>query len=340
MTINKAVKTDKIPLRTQLNPLSVRKKVSNFFLSLFRYVLLICLGFVILTPILKMVAQAVTAQSALGMKNSVWIPSATSLQNLYEAWLINDYAKALPYSLLNAFVLAVLQTICAALAAYSFARLKFKGSGILFAMVIFTIIVPSDSIMLAQYINFRNFDIFGIIKATTGEPLNLIGSSYASYILAFTGAGIKGGLYIYILRQAYRQLPISVEEAAYVDGANFPRTFFSIVIPSVNSSLTTVMVLSFIWNYSDTYYSSLLNGSNNLNLALNLTRMQTQMKWYLSDIQKMMPLQYTVTPESPLAQTAAANAAAFLTLLPLLILYMFVQKRFVQGVERSGLGGD
>lgn len=340
MTINAAVKTDKIPLRTQLNPLSIRKKVFNFLLALFRYVLLICLGFVILTPILKMIAQSVTAASALGMKNSIWIPAATSLQNLWEAWLIHDYSKALPYSLLNALVLAILQTICAALAAYSFARLKFKGSGILFALVIFTIIVPSDSIMLAQYINFRNFDIFGIVKAITGKPLNLLNSSYASYVLAITGAGIKGGLYIYILRQSYRQLPLSVEEAAYVDGASFPRTFLSIVIPSVNSSLTTVMVLSFIWNYSDTYYSSLLNGRTSLNLALNLSRMQAQMKWALSEIEADMPTKYIVSSASPLSQTAAANAAALLTLAPLLILYMFVQKRFVQGVERSGLGGD
>ncbi|MGN0299416.1 MAG: carbohydrate ABC transporter permease [Lachnospiraceae bacterium] len=339
MTTNVAVKTDKIPLKTYLHPVLIQKKAMSFLTTLFRYVLLVCLGFIILTPILKMTAQAFTAQSALGLKNSVWIPAATSLQNMWEAWLITKYPTAITYSLLNAFALAVLQTACAALAAYSFARLKFKGSGILFGLVIFTIIVPSDSIMLAQYLNFRHFDIFGIIKAIRGEDLNLIGKPVSNYILALTGAGIKGGLYIYILRQSYRQLPISIEEAAYVDGCGFGRTFISIVIPGVNASLTTVMVLSFIWNYSDTYYSGLLSSTNS-NLALILARMQTQMKWYLANIVDLMPTKYTVLNESPLAQTAACNAAAFLVLMPLLVMYLFVQKRFVQGVERSGLGGD
>ncbi len=322
-----------------LNPLSIRKNTVNVLLGLFRYAILISLGFVIISPILTTLKEAITAQNALGMKNSVWVPSAVSLQSMVEAFLILDYWKALAYSLGNTAILAVLQTLCAALAAYSFTRLKFKGSNFLFGIVIFTIIVPPQSIMLAQYISFRNFDVFGIIEALTGSPLNLIGSPASIYILAATGVGVKGGLYIYILRQSFRQFPLSIEEAAYVDGAGFLKTFFKIVLPGISSSLLTVMVLSFVWNYADTYYMSLLN-STKLQLPLRMTQIQGNMRWAIMDIESLVPSQYVVEYESPYVQTAVASACALLTILPLLIMYMFVQKRFVQGVERSGLGGD
>lgn len=318
-----------------------KKKLMGVLGMVFRYTLLISLGFVILTPLLKLLKEALTEQSALGMKNSVWIPAEISDQSFLEAYHILNYAKAIVFSLLNTAVLMILQMMCAALAAYSFARLKFKGSNLLFGVVVFTIIVPSQSIMLAQYTSFRNFDILGIFKLITGEPLNLVGSTVAIYILAATGMGVKGGLYIYILRQAIRNLPESIEEAAYVDGAGFLKTFFRIVIPGCSSALTTVGVLSFVWNYADVYFMSLLSPTN-LHLPLKLTRVQTNMMRELQDIYTdgLLPDSYLIQWDSPIIQSAVAAACALLVILPLLILYLFIQKRFVQGVERSGLGGD
>ena len=321
------------------NKLSIRRKVLEILGLIFRYALLISLGMIIITPLYATFKEGITAQEQLGLKNSAWIPPATSLQSFITAWLIMDYDFSIFYSLGNALLLAFLQTLCAALAAYSFTRLRFKGSGLLFGLVIFTIIVPSQSIMLAQYITFRNFDILGLINLFTGSPLNLLSSPAALYIMAATGVGIKGGLYIYILRQAYRQLPISIEEAAYVDGAGFLRTFFSIVIPGVSSSLTTVAVLSFVWNYADTYFMSLFNPTK-YQLSLRLADVQKNMRWAIGDVQKLIPAQYIVNLESPMVHKGVASACAVLTIAPLLILYLFVQKRFVQGVERSGLGGE
>nr|MCR5154884.1 carbohydrate ABC transporter permease [Lachnospiraceae bacterium] len=269
-------------------------------------------------------------------------PPAVSLQSFIEGYLILGYDHAIWTSILNSLVLAFFQTASAALAAYTFARLKFKGSNILFGLVVFTIIVPAQSIMLAQYTSFRHFDIFGLFKLIRGEDLNLIGSSWAAYLLAATGMGVKGGLYIYILRQSYRQLPVSIEEAAYVDGAGFLKTFVHIVLPGVSATLLTVSVLSFVWNYADTYYLSLLMGSKagTSQLAIRLVNVQNNMRWAIMDIEKYVPSKYVVNFESPLIQKGVACACAILVIAPLIILYFFIQKRFVQGVERSGLGGD
>lgn len=319
----------------------LKKKGLYLLAGIFRYTLLICLGFVILTPILRTLKDAITAQSAMGLKNSIWIPSEVSMQSFLSAWYILKFDKAIWYTILNTGILMVLQTLCAAMAAYSFARLKFRGSNLLFGLVIFTIIVPSQSIMLAQYISFKNFDIFNLFELFTGSPLNLVGSQGALYILAATGVGVKGGLYIYILRQAIRNLPVSIEEAAYVDGAGFIKTFFTIIIPSTTSSLITVGVLSFVWNYADDYFMSLLNPTD-YHLPLRLMYIQRNMRWTIMDLEKMevMPDKYILQWDSPIVQGAVASASALLVILPLLILYFFVQKKFVQGVERSGLGGE
>ena len=317
----------------------LRKNAMNILMAAFRYILLISLGFVILTPIFTTVKESITAQDALGMKNSVWIPARVSMQSLLEAYHIMGYGKSLAFSIFNTGFIALLQTASAAFAAYSFARLKFKGSGLLFAIVIFTIIMPPQSIMLTQYMAFHDFDILGIAKLTTGAPINLIGNPLSVYLLAFSGVGIKGGLYIYLLRQAFRGFPISIEEAAYVDGAGFVRTFATVVLPGVSSTLLTVGVLSFVWNYADTYFMGLLS-STKYHMAIRLGQATANIRWSLMDIESKMPTKYIMQWDSPFIQTAVATACALLTILPLLVLYSFVQKQFVEGVSRSGLGGD
>lgn len=338
MTTKKKV-DEKTALQKRVSRYLFKKKFMSFCEHAFRYALLVCLGMIILTPLYSTFKEAITEHSMLGMKNTVWVPQKTSILSFLTAWLILDFDTSVIFSILNALVLALLQTLCAALAAYSFSRLKFKGSGILFGLVVFSIIVPSQSIMLAQYITFRNFDIFGIIEMLTGAPINLIGSTGAVYLLAATGMGVKGGLYIYILRQSYRQLPVSIEEAAYVDGAGFLKTFFKIVLPGVSSSLLTVGVLSFVWNYADVYFMSLLNPTEK-HMALKLTNIQAQMRWAIMDVEKLIPAEYVINIESPMVHKGVASAAAILVIAPLVILYLFVQKKFVQGVERSGLGGE
>ncbi len=322
----------------------IQKAMHNVVTPLLRYIILICLGFIVIKPLWSLLKNAITAPEMLGDKSIMWIPqqiSAIFLQMSMSESLMN-YWQSLAYTLVVTLILTVLQVVSAGLAAYAFARLRFKGMNILFFFVILTIVVPSDSIMLAQYAAFRNFDIFGIIGAIngTGKGINLIGNPLSLYILAGTGMGIKSGLYIYFLRQAIRNLPISIEEAAFVDGAGFLRTFFTIVVPSMSGSILTVSVLSFLWNYTDTYYTSLLNPNTN-HLAYNLSSLSGNIRWYITTAANTnQQWLTTVDPTNPFVQQAMISACSLLTVLPLLILYAFVQKRFVQGAARSGLGGD
>ncbi len=328
----------------RLTKYAIQKQVKHIIAMIFRYGILICLSFVVITPLWNLVRDAFTAPAALGDKSTTWIPQQVSslFINMARSKSLMDYWPSLFYSLGVTLVLTILQVLSTGLAAYSFARLKFKGSGILFFCVVLTIVVPSDAIMLAQYAAFRNFDIFGLIGLIngTGSGLNLIDKPVSQFILAGTGMGVKSGLYIYFMRQAVRGLPISVEEAAHVDGAGFLRTFFSIVVPSMSGSILTVSVLSFLWNYTDTYYTGLLNRNTHF-LAYQYSQLQGNVRWGIDSAAKSNSEWITmVNASDPFVQTAIISACALLVVVPLLIMYAFVQKRFVQGAARSGLGGD
>lgn len=328
----------------RLTKYAIQKQVKRIIAMIFRYVILICLGFVVITPLWKLAKDALTAPIALGNKSSIWFPQniSTVFVQIAASDNVLKYWPSLAYTLGITVVLTFLQVLSTGLASYSFARLKFKGSNILFVLVILTIVVPSDALMLAQYGAFRNFDIFGLIGLIngTGVGFNLVGKPIAQFVLAGTGMGVKSGLYIYYMRQAIRGLPISVEEAAHVDGAGFLRTFFSIVVPSMSGTILTVSVLSFLWNYTDTYFTGLLNPNIRF-LPYQYSILQGNVRWGMEGALKKNAEWLTqVDPNNPYAQTALISACALVIVLPLIIMYAFVQKRFVQGAARSGLGGD
>ncbi|MCM3338564.1 hypothetical protein M3650_07935 [Paenibacillus sp. MER TA 81-3] len=100
---------------------------------------------------------------------------------------------------------------------YGFARLKFKGQGIMFELVIFTIVIPPQTIMIPTYLHFRFFDVFGLYEWFTGKKgVNLLESYWPFFLSSAFAMDMKNGLYIFIFRQFFRGLPKELEEAAYV----------------------------------------------------------------------------------------------------------------------------
>lgn len=320
----------------------VRKKVEKALLLLFRYTLIICLSYLILYPLLRMISTTFTHPHDYGLLGSLWIPARPTLDNLKVAIAIMDYPKSLLYTVASTCVIVVLQILNAALAGYAFARLEFKGSKLLFALAIFTIIVPPSSVMLPQYILFRNFDIFGVFKALTGDRLNLLGKPASMWILAALGQGVYAGLFIYIFRQFFRGLPKELEEAAYIDGAGFLRIFFTIVMPISKPSILTVGILSFIWNWNDTYFPRLFNPTDKY-LRIRLARLSAS-SGGTSNVQLAIgnvssKITDVLKLSSRVYDSLILNVCSLLVILPLVIFLLIVQDRFVEGLERSGIVG-
>ncbi|MBQ3080808.1 MAG: carbohydrate ABC transporter permease [Clostridia bacterium] len=318
---------------------SLQKRLKSFVTGAFRYLLIVCLSYLILAPILINLSTAFTNPRDLAFPSSMWIPARFSIENWHVSGLMLNYGKSLPYTLGFTAIICLLQTASAVMAGYTFARLKFPGRNILFALAIFTIVVPPQMFMLPQYLFFKEFDILGIFRAITGKPINLLGSSISLFILNAFGMGLKSGLYIYIFRQTFRALPKELEEAAYIDGAGFLRTFVSIVLPSAGAGILTVAVLSYVWSWNDPYYVQLFDNTNVNFLMLAFNKATGSVDEALASISSKVPVTYAFLLKNPVYESAIAKTAALLVFLPLVGLYMIVQRKFVQGVERSGIVG-
>ena len=311
------------------------KRGKAIAVGFFRYLLIICLSYLILAPILINVTTAFTNPRDLNFPSSIWIPARVSIENWHVSALMLDYGKSLPYTLWFTAVVTILQTVNAMMAGYSFARLKFPGRSIFFALAVFTIVVPPQMFMLPQYLFFKEFDILGIIKLCTGKPINLLGNSVSLFVLNALGMGLKSGLYIYI----FRALPKELEEAAYIDGAGFVRTFTGIVLPSAGPGILTVGVLSYVWCWNDSHYVQLFDNTNVKFLMLAFNKATGSVDEALASISSKVPVSYAFLLKSPVYEAAIAKTAALLVFLPLVVLYLIVQRKFVQGVERSGIVG-
>lgn len=326
-------------IKKQRRKTLIKNKLASFFIGFFRYALIICLSYLILSPLLKNLSTAFTFPSELGLQSSVWVPRRSSIENWHVAAIALNYSKTLPYSLIQCFIIALCQLIAPLFAAYAFARLRLPFKRTLFACVIITIVVSPQIFMLPQYLHFRNFDMLGLAKLITGKPINLLGHPASLLLLNALGQGLKGGLFIYIFRQTFLGLPKALEEAAYIDGAGFLRTFFKIVLPSASSSILTVMVLSFVWNWNDSYYIRLLDPQNTGNIMLSYTRAAASVDQAVAAISTKIPESYTVLMKNPVYEQAIGKTMTLLIIIPLVILYLFIQRRFIQGVERSGITG-
>ncbi|MEG2088204.1 MAG: carbohydrate ABC transporter permease [Angelakisella sp.] len=213
----------------------------------FRWAILLGIGFIMLYPILFMTSNAVRAVEDTYDPTVIWIPKHFSFESFQVSIQMLDYLHSVLRTLRILVPSVALQLVSVLMAGYGFARFSFQGKNILFALLIFTIIVPSQTYIIPQYANLRFFDLFGLgqlARIFTGEPLtfNLLNTDWCFYIPALFGFGIRSGLYIFILRQFFRNMPKELEDAAMIDGCGPIKTFVKIMVPNVIPALVTVLV--------------------------------------------------------------------------------------------------
>ena len=148
------------------------------------------------------------------------------------------------------------------------------------------------------------------------------------YLPAAMGNGIRAGLMIFIFRQFFKGLPKELEDAAYLDGCGPLRTFVQVMIPNASSSFLTVFLFSVVWYWNDYYVSSTFF-TKNQTIALMLKNLSTLLSQQL----------FNNADVSPREQIVWMEAGCLISILPILIMYVFLQKYFTEGIERSGLVG-
>ncbi|MBR2284411.1 MAG: carbohydrate ABC transporter permease [Ruminococcus sp.] len=305
--------------RAYLRRLSVVEHVWPFF----RFVILFGLGFVIMYPLIYMISCTFRERSDMTDPTVMWIPRHYTLKILKETITAMDFWHTLRTTLVLNIGCSMVQVVSCAITGYGFARFKFKGKGLLFGIVIMMILVPTQVISLPLYSQFRFFGI-GPLK------VNLIDTMWTMYLPALTANGIRAGLMIFIFRQFFRGLPKELEDAAYIDGCGPFMTFVRVMIPNAASSFLTVFLFSVVWYWNDYYVSSTFF-TNTKTVALMLQNLDTELKLRLFN---------DATVEiSPREQIVWKEAGCLISIAPILILYVFLQKYFTEGIARSGITG-
>lgn len=309
----------------------LRTTVMNYAVSICRAILLFGLCFLILQPLLNKISVSFMEERDLYDPTIVSIPQHFTTNNYRLASGIMQYGTALKNSFIVALSISVLQVAMCTLVGYGFARFKFPLRNFWFACVILIIIIPPQTIRTSLFLNFRFFDVFGLIKLITGTTINLRTSVAPYYMMSATCMGLKNGLYIYMIRQFFRNIPKELEEAAYVDGCGTLKTFFRIMLPDAKPIITSCFLFAFVWQWTDGFYSDMFLGSTRL-VSISLSKVVDQIGAFIAK-----DLGASNMAVSAAFSNAVLSAGTMMIIVPLIILYLFAQKGFVESLSMSGI---
>ena len=307
-----------------------RKRAFETLWPICRGLLVFGLCFVIIYPLIYMITAAFRPRSEMNDPTIIWISRTFTLSNIKDVIRVMDFWKTLGNTLFINIGCSIVQVITCAITGYGFGRFNFKGKNILFGVVILMILMPAQIILIPQYMFFRYFNPFGIWHMITGEYINLIDNALTMYMPAIMANGLRAGLFIFLFRQSFRGLPKELEDAAYLDGCSPLGTFIKVMIPNAGSTFLTVFLLSVVWYWND-YYISTSFFTNNSTIALQLKNLNASLTRVLfnNGTVKVNARELIVWMES----------GCLLSITPILVMYIFLQKNFTEGIARSGLTG-
>lgn len=292
---------------------------------LFRLCIVIGISFVILTPLISIVSRSLMPLEEYYSPLVYVVPMHVTLEHFQMAMLHLNYWGALQETLVTCIGLTLLQLLVCSLVGYGFARFRLPLGGLMFGLVVLTIVIPSQALLIPMYMQFLYFDPLGLCTLFTGHSISLMNTPLPQILMTAMGMGLNAGLYIYIFRQFFRGMPVALEEAAWIDGAGPFKTFFRIMLPNATPAMIIVTLFSMVWQYNDTFFAGLFSTSDSL-LASRLSSLQSMLV-NIANIRDVNLLDSII------------KTGVLLVILPLVILYIFLQRFFMEGIERSGIVG-
>jgi len=305
----------------------VERTLREWIFALFRTALVLGISYVILSPLIGILASSFFSNEDHYNPIVYLIPQAPTLERYTLTILRMDYFSVLGNMMLYVLGLTVLQVIVCSMAGYGFARFNIPFKRVLFSLVIITIVLPSHTIMFPLYSTFQTFNPLGIVGLfNNGNSINLLGTTWPVIIMTLFGVGLRSGLYIFIFNQFFRGLPREIEEAALIDGAGNLRTYLQVMMPNATAAIVTVSIFSVVWQYNDNFLGRLFNVSDGILLSRRIGSLQAT----IANLDQI---------RDPSITTLYVYAGVVLMILPLLLIYIFMQKHLIEGIERSGIVG-
>lgn len=309
-------------------------KVMQKLWALGRQLFMLGISYVVLYPLLYMVSNAFKPVEQYYDPSVVWLPKSLTMENFKIVALVMDIGNVMKNTVIIELLPAIISAMVCMMIGYGLARFNFRGKRFVVACVILTIIVPQQTIASSLYSSFRYFDFLGILKflhrfIPAVDTLNLIGTPWVTILPSLLGVGLKSGIFIFIYMQFFTGLPKELQEAAAIDGCGEFRTFLKIIVPTAKNINIAVLLLAVVWNWNDYYTPSMFIRTKDT--------IATAMASFQANLENLHNMGIGVA-NIQTAQTQI-QAACLITILPLVVLYIFLQKRFSEGIENSGLTG-
>lgn len=309
-------------------------KPFRYVWAVMRQIFLLGLSYVVLYPILYMVSNAFKPVEQYYDPSVIWIPKSLTLENFKIVLIVMDVGEVLWNTFVIELLPALISTAVCMMVGYGLARFNFRGKKLVLAGVILTIIVPAQTISTSLYTSYRYFDFLGILgflNKLTGvvQTPNLIGTAWVTILPSLLGVGLKSGIFIFIYMQFFTGLPKELQEAAAIDGCSAFGTFLRIIVPTAKNIIISVLLLSVVWNWNDYYTPAMF------------IRVKDTIATAMASFQDKLANIHNIGSGIDSIQTANTQiqAACLIAIGPLIILYIFLQKRFSEGIENSGLTG-
>ncbi len=286
-------------MATQVVEIKKKKKTGEILRKVLVYLVLIIIGIIMVIPFLWMLSTSLKEQYDAVKIPPVWIPNPTLWQNYVDLFTQQPMFQFMFNTIKIVFFVVLGQLFFSSLAAYSFARIKFKGRTVMFFFYIATLMVPGQVTMIPTYMMFAKA---GLVDT----HLTLILPAF------FSAFGV------FLLRQFFMSLPKELEEAAEIDGCNPFTTYWRIMLPLIVPAMLTLGVFTLMNTWND-YMGPLiyLTTPEKYTMTLGIA--------YFKGV-------YTT-------QWNLVMAGSVLSVIPILIAYLCAQKYFVQGIAFSGVKG-
>jgi multiple sugar transport system permease protein len=272
-----------------------RKRWGHFALHLG----LILGSVIMLLPFAWMLSTSLKEAAEVFTYPPTWIPKKFAWSNFKEALTSLPFGRFYLNSFIVAICVTALTLLTSSLAAFAFARLRFKGRNTLFLVYLATLMIPFPVLLIPNFIMVRYLGWY---------------DSYAALILppAFSAFAT------FLLRQFFKGIPTELDDAARIDGASSLRIWWQIILPNSTAALAALAIFVFLGNWNEFLWPLVVTNSEEMRtvpVGLNIFQGQFGVKWQL------------------------LMAAAVVAMVPVLIVYILAQKWFIKGITISGMGG-
>lgn len=287
----------------------------KFLLGLVRYAVLMGIGFIFLYPILYMVVNSFKSVEDLVDPAVEWLPTGFCFDNFLKAYKTLDFGNSFVNSVITSAIPAVFQTMACAVVGYGLARFPVPGKKLIVGLIVASFVVPAQITLIPRYLMFSNY--------------NMLNTILPQILPALFGQGLKSSIFILVFQNFFRSYPLALDEAAYLDGAGILTVFFKVALPLARPAIVVTVLFSFVWYWNETTQAALLFGTVIKTLPMKLGS-------FASSYTNL----YGTTGSHSTVNEAISLAGTFLSILPLLVLYIILQKQFVESIEKVGITGE